>query len=302
MSREKTPFLITNEAAYRHWRERKLAAFAGGFPEAAHPIEIADPDAPGDAELTALAAQCRCCGFAFYRFATDDCDTAMLKQFWTRLGLHTLVANPCADEALISRIEATPGARYIPYTERPLKWHTDGYYGTADTGVVRAFAMHCVRSSGHGGENRWFDPEILYIRLRDENPDYVAALMHPQTLTVPPNPDEANLPGGEQPRTAPVLSLHPASGDLTMHYTERARNVTWRDDTATSAARAFIRDTLTAGKPCVTHRLEAGEGVICNNALHDRAGFSGATTKGSRLLYRARYADRIADTGWQSLC
>jgi hypothetical protein len=34
-------------------------------------------------------------------------------------------------------------------------------------------------------------------------------------------------------------------------------------------------------------------GLVCNNVLHDRSGFrDGATRK--RLVYRARYYDRIA--------
>ena len=40
-------------------------------------------------------------------------------------------------------------------------------------------------------------------------------------------------------------------------------------------------------------RLEPGMGLVCNNVLHDRAAFSDSDTR-KRLLYRARYFDRIA--------
>ena len=43
-------------------------------------------------------------------------------------------------------------------------------------------------------------------------------------------------------------------------------------------------------------RLEAGMGLVCNNVLHDRAGFSDDAISPPRLLYRARYYDRIRQT------
>jgi hypothetical protein len=38
-------------------------------------------------------------------------------------------------------------------------------------------------------------------------------------------------------------------------------------------------------------KLEAGQGLLCNNVLHTRSGFNDGEQ--SRLLYRARYFDRI---------
>jgi hypothetical protein len=42
-------------------------------------------------------------------------------------------------------------------------------------------------------------------------------------------------------------------------------------------------------------RLEPGMGLACNNVLHDRSGFT-ETPQKRRLLYRARYHERVADT------
>ena len=45
------------------------------------------------------------------------------------------------------------------------------------------------------------------------------------------------------------------------------------------------------------YRLQPGEGLISNNALHCRSGFRDDPATGrTRLVYRARYYDRIADT------
>jgi hypothetical protein len=38
-------------------------------------------------------------------------------------------------------------------------------------------------------------------------------------------------------------------------------------------------------------KLEAGQGLICNNVLHTRSGFSDG--ENPRLIYRARYYDHI---------
>jgi len=43
--------------------------------------------------------------------------------------------------------------------------------------------------------------------------------------------------------------------------------------------------------------LRAGQGIICNNVLHSRSAFTDAADSGQvRLLYRARYHDRIRGT------
>ena len=309
------PFLIENETPYRQWRERKLTAFMTDLQSATEPVTIINPKALSTQEYDALTQRCRRRNFAFYRLASSNnpCDDSgnqschaqddklMLKQFWAQLGLHALVNNPCADTGRISNIEVTPNAHYIPYTAQALKWHTDGYYN-ADANTISAFAMHCAQPAEQGGENQFFDPEILYILLRDENPDYVATLMHRQSLTIPPNTRKENL-DTRHAASVPVLALHPQSGDLVMRYTERRHHVIWRKNDLTTAARAFIHEVLhTPSKYHLRYRLNYAEGVICNNALHNRSSFTNPPKNApQRLLYRARYRERIIDTGYTSL-
>ncbi len=300
-----SPFVLENETAYRQWRKRKLAAFNKDLKDAAKPVPVADPETPSGKELAALTERCRRRNFAFYR-VNGDVDKPTLKRFWEQLGLHTLTINPCAGKDGVSHVTLTPGTRYIPYTSQRLNWHTDGYYN-AGKEEIRAFAMHCVHPADKGGENQYFDPEILYILLRDENPDYVTALMHPATITVPHDAEEttdaADAWGMRQARQAPVFALHPASGDVAMRYTERQRYIAWRKDDTTTAARAFIQDVLhTPSGYHVEHRLDGGEGVVCNNVLHNRRSFASKSQKEpKRLLYRARYRERLAGTGYATL-
>jgi hypothetical protein len=179
---------------------------------------------------------------------------------------------------------------YIPYSDRPLLWHTDGYYNAPEQ-RIRAFILHCVRPAAAGGENRVLDPEIAYILLRDADPRYVEALSAPDAMTIPANEEDAAVARPAQ--AGPVFS---SDGDaLHMRYTARTRSIEWRADEATQAAVRFLKGILDSGSPYVfTLRLAGGQGLVCNNVLHDRSAFTNdAAPAPGRLVYRARYTDRI---------
>jgi hypothetical protein len=209
------------------------------------------------------------------------------------LGLHRLDSNLCADADSITSLRVVEIGRhggYIPYTNRPLSWHTDGYYNPADN-QIRAILMHCVTPAHAGGENALLDHEILYLLLREEDPDLISALMHPQAMTIPPNTE-----GGEEIRgetVGPVFSIM-ADGHLHMRYSARTRNIIWRDDPVTARAVVRINQILASNIPYLfRYTLQANEGVISNNVLHNRSGFEDASAN-NRLLYRARYYDRTS--------
>jgi hypothetical protein len=57
---------------------------------------------------------------------------------------------------------------------------------------------------------------------------------------------------------------------------------------------AFLERLLNDDNPDVLRlRLEAGMGLVANNVLHDRSAFVDDPAH-PRLLYRARYLDRVA--------
>ena len=92
-------------------------------------------------------------------------------------------------------------------------------------------------------------------------------------------------------QTGPVFSTD--GGALHMRYTARTRSIEWRPDEATRAAVQYLRQILDGDSPYVfTLRLAGGQGLVCNNVLHDRSAFTDGPTSG-RLVYRARYFDRI---------
>ncbi len=211
-----------------------------------------------------------------------------------RMGLTHMVANPLADEDGISALEAVPekSARgYIPYSNQRLLWHTDGYYNAPEHSI-RAFILHCVRPAATGGENCLLDHEIAYILLRDADPQYVEALAAPDAMTIP-----ANATAGSEFRaaqTGPVFAIE--AGALHMRYTARTRSIEWRRDDTTQAAVQCLNRILDADSPYVFRlRLAGGQGIVCNNVLHSRSAYTDDPAPGAgRLVYRARYSDRVA--------
>ncbi|MBS1189497.1 MAG: hypothetical protein H6R10_1289 [Rhodocyclaceae bacterium] len=291
-----SPFDLADADTYRRWRDWKLANAPARAEDLV--VEVRDPRAPTAAELSALVSRCRTANMAIYASACPDEDKDIPRRLGKHLGLARLDSNWLADQDGVSSI--TPrsqeeGARadFIPYTHKPIRWHTDGYYNPPER-QVRGMVLHCVRPASAGGENALMDHEIAYILLRDGNPEAIRALMSPAAMTIPARTDESGVARAAQ--AGPVFSVDPASGDLHMRYTARTRSIEWHDDPVTREAVASLRAILDGGGPHV-YRLgmTAGMGLVCNNVLHDRAGFDDAEG-GRRLLYRARYYDRIAGT------
>jgi hypothetical protein len=282
-----------DEDAYRAWRDAKLAEAPSRLEDLV--VEIARPGHPSPAEAEAIRDRVRRSNMAIYvhsRGAGDDqAEKDAVRAIGVRFGLVGLDRNPLADDDGITPLAVAPEGtrtRYIPYTDRPIAWHTDGYYNPPER-RIRGMILHCVRPAARGGENRLMDPDMLYIQLREADPAHIDALTRPDAMTIPGNDEE----GLERPDTVgPVF--WDDDGWPAMRYTARSRNVVWADAPEVAAAADAIRHFLGAPNPHIFRaRLEAGWGVICNNVLHTRERFEDGPDSG-RLLYRARYHDRIA--------
>lgn len=285
------PFCLADDATYRAWRAEKLARSPTGV--CGLEVAVRDPLAVSDGERAALLERLAAGNLVLFTLGSPPVDAATLRRFLAQLGLRRLDHNPEAEEDGVSAIAVRPagGSRYIPYTNRPLSWHTDGYYNPPER-RVRAWALYCVRDAATGGGNAALDHEIAYIRLRDRNPGWIAALMAPDAMTIPANAGEEGTLRAAQ--SGPVFSVDPADGRLHMRYTARQRNIVWRDDAATREAAAAMLALFSAGDDHILHfRLAPGQGVLTNNVLHRREGFEDAPDR-PRLLLRARYYDRVA--------
>ncbi|MEK7245917.1 MAG: TauD/TfdA family dioxygenase [Pseudomonadota bacterium] len=260
-------------------------------------VDISDLSQPTEQERLKAISIVQRTNFFLYRTPANSLPGREAARCLARsFGFHRLDSNPMADEDGLTQVavrDAGAKARYIPYTDRPIQWHTDGYYNAPER-QIRGFLLHCERCAAEGGESLLMDHEVAYILLREQDPALAAALFHPEAMTVPAN--EADGQEVRAIRTGPVFSVDSATGALHMRYTARTRSISWRDDPdiqrATEALRRILDDP--ASPYVVRHRLEPGEGVVCNNVLHGRTGFHEDPALGRRLVWRARSYDRIA--------
>ncbi len=288
-----SPYALNNVTAYRRWRELKLQQAPASIADLI--VEVKDPRKLSATEHDALVDRCRRANMVIYASSVKEDDKDIVRLIGRQFGLENLDANWLAGEDGISKIAANAAGvphAYIPYTDRPLKWHTDGYYNPPER-RIRGMMMHCVQSAAKGGENRLMDHEMAYLLLRDANPDFIRALSAADALTIPERTDENGVARAAQ--TGPVFSID-EKGALHMRYTARTRSIEWKQDALTLAAVAALETLLATALPCIyCIQLEPGMGLMCNNVLHDREGFKDAPDS-PRLLYRARYYERIADT------
>jgi hypothetical protein len=287
------PFDLDQPAAYARWREARLSMQPQRVDDLI--VEVADPRCLSADERIAMLDRCARANMVVYRSQVTLEDKSLPLRLGAQLGLTRLDANWLSDEDGISPITVSPpqaGARadFIPYTDKPIRWHTDGYYHP-EARRIEGMVLHCVRAASQGGVSGLVDHDRLYIALRDANPDWVRALMAPDAMTIPERTDEQGVARPAQ--TGPVFSVLPGSGALHMRYTARTRSIAWKDDADTKAAVAFLERQLCGDAPWIFRLLlQPGMGIVANNVPHERSAFTD-DPQHPRLLYRARYLDRV---------
>jgi alpha-ketoglutarate-dependent taurine dioxygenase len=279
-----------DNAEYKQWRKAKLDNYPRNVEELV--VSIGGLTNLDNAERASVIETCRLFNMAIYRCRGRHVDRPAIRKFAENFGLQRPDRHLCANSDGVSELSvAFEGTRteYVPYSNRSLSWHTDGYYNR-ESHRVRAVVLHCAANAEAGGENALLDPDIAYIRLRDEDPRFITAFEHPGCMTIPANNDGE---GEIRPEVSGPVFSYEGNGAVHMRYSARKRNIQWRDDDVTRAAREFLSEILADRNGEVFHyRLQPGEGLISNNVLHNRTAFSdGAGPR--RLLYRARFFDRI---------
>ena len=184
----------------------------------------------------------------------------------------------------------TDQSEFIPYTDKELGWHTDGYYNEEEN-RVRSFTLFCVNPSLSGGETSWVDHELIYIKLYEESKDIIEALCHPRAMTIPANivNDKTLRPES----TGPIFFNDRTSNALYMRYTQRKKNIQFHDSLEISQAVEAL-DKLLEDIDDIkfSHRFNRNEGLLTNNVLHKRTSFIDNPDQ-PRLLLRGRYFNRI---------
>ena len=297
------PFDINNQLAYASWRDKKRDCHPKTSADLI--VDVKDPCNLNEDERVALLTLCNDANMAIYRSPNTSEDKNIPRQLAAQLGMKQLDCNWLADEdgispiAVANTVESTTATNgktsrrvMIPYTNLPIKWHTDGYYQSPER-MINGMVLHCVRPALSGGETAVIDHEMVYITMREANPNWVAALMANDAMTIPARTDEDGVARGEQ--SGPVFSIDKQTGRLHMRYTARKRSIAWKPDAVTQEAVQFLEQFLASDSPFIFRlKLEPGMGLVCNNVLHDRTGFDDNPDQ-PRLLYRARFRDRVSN-------
>ena len=293
-----SPFTLNNEALYQRWRDKKLAEHPQNIQDLL--VEVKDPRALSKSEHGAILERAQRANMAIYVGGTgSDPDPQIPLALTQQFGLGEMNKNWLADDTgLTSLTVVENGMRknYIPYTNKPINWHTDGYYNAPDK-QIHALNLHVVQQAASGGENQLMDHEMAYLLLREKNPEFIRVLMMDDVMSIPAGTEPDGSVRPERP--GPVFSIT-NEGDLHMRYSARARNIHWSDDDRVSEAIAYLQQLLNDDKSSYVFsgRLEPGMGLISNNILHNRAAFSDSA-QNKRHYYRARYFSRLAQTNLQ---
>ena len=280
------------EENFSRWWDDRLARYRGGSEDLS--VEIDNPLNLSANERHALAARVRDTNMAIYRCRQPgNVDRAAIQALTSQLGLGKPDSNLCAADDGLSELEVNHSPthqRYIPYSNRPIGWHTDGYYHTPER-TIRAMTLHCVRPAISDGTLQVIDHEIVFGLLHRCDPRYTMALSQSDTMTIPAN--EAAGSGVRASVSGPVFSHN---GDvLQMRYSARKRNIIWKNDSVVREAIAALQEILdSCAELAVTHRLLSGEGLVCNNVPHRRDGFTDSSQpECARLIYRGRYTQAL---------
>lgn len=295
ISMRHSPFSLENESEYQHWKKAKLEGYSLYDPHSV--ISVSHHSDLSPQTLGELAIQLQTFNFAF--FEVDVAETSFsandLLTFGRQLGLHRIEVKADASPdgvTLLSAVEASDKrSRYIPYTPRALNWHTDGYYNPMSS-RINAFLLYCVNQAGQGGDNFLLDPEMVYMQIRDTDPNLLIALMDKSVMVVPANISNKRVV--RQAMVGPVFTVDSETGRLHMRYSARPQNIGWKTHALSIRAVNLVREILIDSEYITKQKLKSGQGIVCNNVLHGRRAFvDGSAGEPSRLYYRARYYDAV---------
>jgi len=325
-----SPFNLDNTDEYLQWREKKLSHAKTNSNKRVIHLKKTPPhflgisqgtfkntntEQTGTYPIDSILTECNKNNYCLYsiddyrNFGRNE-TKQLIRSLAQDCGLSRLDGNICADNDSLTSICRTVHKgqhEYIPYTNKKLSWHTDGYYNLPEN-TIHSMLLHCYQAAENGGESAFMDHEIAYMFLRDENPKWIEALSQDKVMTIPANILDGKVIRAEQ--TGPVFSVTPM-GRLHMRYSARQRNIVWSKDKATLDAVECLQTLLNSdsnGSLCtngseyiIRHKLKAGEGIISRNILHCRSAFddNDHTAKEKemaaqqRLLFRGRYYDEI---------
>ena len=162
---------------------------------------------------------------------------------------------------------------------------------------IHGMILHCVRPARDGGENALMDHEMAYIALRDADPRWVRALMADDAMTIPARTGRGRR-GARGADRARCSRSTPTAARCTC-ATPRARAAS-SGRTTPARARPWP-SCVSCWRRDAPQRLRAAPAARHGHRRPQRAARraapSSTTPHAPRLLYRARYLDRVHGSG-----
>ena len=276
---------------YETWRDEKLANYRSKLESLF--VEINDPLKLSIVEKKAILNNCITNNLSLIKIKPNGDIRKAICSINAQLGLIDSEQHLYAEDdglVVIENSNVPKKGGYIPYSDKALNWHTDGYYNQMDC-LVSAFSLYCIQPAAKGGENHWIDPEMLYIHFKELNPDIIDALSQPKVLTIP-----TRRYGNMVIRDAsigPVFFIDNASQKPKMRFTQRKKNINWLGSTEIADALHELNIFLSSNSEIHhQYKLTSGEGLVCNNVLHNRSAFVESPLQ-KRQLLRGRYKNSV---------
>lgn len=279
-------FDLSADADYKNWRDEKLAAYPKTIGDLV--VELKDMTAISDAEKSKIMERVELANMCVYTAGAAELTMDSLLALGRQLGVSDtdkFRRHAQSDELTSSGILN----QAIPFTTRHVRWHTDAtYYGSDKT--IQALFLLCKRPAIEGGSNKVLDHEIMYILLREKNPEALAVLMNKDCFNYR-NPKTGEIDaslGGK-------VFWTNADGHLCHRFSFRQIDMAWSEGADVAAAREALESfLLNEPEYVIEGRLESGLGLISNNVLHTREKLVDSEDEAKkRLLFRTRFYDRV---------
>jgi len=283
--------IFANPDDYQYWRDEKLANAPAQLDDCI--VEIQNPFKLSNTEKNKIISLCQKGNFALFQIQPVEQYGEAIININQQLGLKDFDAHlfvKTGGLAHITQSDDKDQGEFIPYTDKNIGWHTDGYYNAINE-RIRAFSLFCVNPAAQGGVNEWVDPQMIYLLLREDNVDVAKTLTHPQAMSIPEHKVDGKVRRATS--TGPIFFIDEPTNELYMRYTQRKKNIEFLNSLEIKQAVEHLDALLkTNTDHHFKHLMQSGQGLLCNNVLHKRNAFTDDKDN-PRLLLRGRYFNRI---------
>jgi len=247
-------------------------------------VSISDINHVSKAEISQIKQKLTKFNCCIYASGTDLDDNSKIMRFAQSLGMRTFDSHNIDDSAIstISANKDENNMRYIPYTNKGLNWHTDGYY---DSKPIFSWLLHCIEPALSGGENFLLDHELA-IREYILKYDDIIYLTNNETFSIPT--DEV---AKREITSNYVCDMNNEYKKLHMNFSMRKENIIVNKDSESAMSKLIKIIKEDCKKYHLTYKLSKSEGIVSNNILHGRNAFKDGQVM--RKILRIRSHERL---------